>query len=172
MRLLRELVNHYKDHTLAIDAGKAFNKVERNVCPNLGGHLQGLQEPSGVKVLCLVLLAGGAGAVKITHQPAVMLDEEILAEALQGLLCRLMANGMRQLKHNRQGLQDGQHIYSRATQHQAINQTPRLTAIHDHRIVESPELFTILQLPSEIIKQLKRWARDHVNGGFGIFTPG
>jgi hypothetical protein len=104
VRLLGESIGHRQDHTLAIDAWEAFDDVESNVQPNLGWNIQGLQEAGGMKVLCLVTLTSDARAHKLAHQPTVVVDEEVMAEALQGLLHPFMVDGVRQcwrcLTHN------------------------------------------------------------------------
>jgi hypothetical protein len=52
-----------------------------------------------VKGLRLVALTRGAGADEVAHQPTIMVDDEVLAEALQRLLNAGMTGSMRKLEH-------------------------------------------------------------------------
>jgi glycerol dehydrogenase-like iron-containing ADH family enzyme len=47
-----------------------------------------------VKGLRLVALTRGAGADEVAHQPTIMVDDEVLAEALQRLLNAGMTGSM------------------------------------------------------------------------------
>ena len=43
MRILGEAIDHHEDDRLAIDLGQVLDKIHRNVSPNLGWHVEGLQ---------------------------------------------------------------------------------------------------------------------------------
>ena len=50
-----------------------------------------LEQAGRLEALYLVALISEAGADELAHKPTIMLDEESLAKALQGLLHALMA---------------------------------------------------------------------------------
>jgi hypothetical protein len=58
VRHLRESIDHCEDDRFAMDLGQILDEVKRNVGPDHGGHLQWLQQPRRLQLLCLVLLAG------------------------------------------------------------------------------------------------------------------
>ena len=79
VRVLGKAVHHGEDHALAVHLGKAFNKVDRNVRPDLCGDIERLQEPGRVQGLHFVLLACWAGADEVPDHDAVVIHGEVAA---------------------------------------------------------------------------------------------
>jgi hypothetical protein len=80
--MLREAIHHRQDDALSIDARQPLDEVERDVCPDLGGHLEGLKKAGRVQCLSLVPLTHGARADKVLDQPAIVVDDEVAAQML------------------------------------------------------------------------------------------
>ena len=60
-----------------------------------------MQQSGGVEGLNFVALAHSTGTHKVLHQPAIMVDEEVLTDALQGLLYAFVPNRVGELDHRR-----------------------------------------------------------------------
>jgi hypothetical protein len=94
MCILGEAVDDGEDDRLAADLGQPLDEVHGNICPHLGRHLQGLQEPGRLKGFCLVALARGACAHPILHQRTIAWNIKISAEAMERLLDPFMPGAM------------------------------------------------------------------------------
>lgn len=91
MGKLQKTINNSKNHTLAVYLWECFDEVHGHIRPYPRRHGQGLKEPGGVEGFCIVPLADGACFDEVYHQPSVMLDVKVMAQALEGLLHPFMA---------------------------------------------------------------------------------
>jgi hypothetical protein len=87
-----EAIHHREDDGLAVHSGKALDEVHGDVRPDLGWHLQWLQQVGWLQRLRLVALACGACLDVVTNDGAVVLDVEVGAQAKERLLGGLVAH--------------------------------------------------------------------------------
>ena len=67
MSMLGEPINHDQYDALAMDAREAFDEIKRDVRPDLGRHIEGLEQTYGLEGLCLGALTSEVGAHELTH---------------------------------------------------------------------------------------------------------
>lgn len=84
-----------------------------------------------------------------------MLDEEILAEALEGFLHTFMSGGVGELEERGQHRGRGEHEHTGAVEDEAVHDAPRGAPLGDHRVAEGMEVSVVLQFMTEILKSLK-----------------
>ena len=92
MAVLGETIHHHEDDGLVVYSGKSLGEVHGDVRPDLGWHLQWLQQVGWLQRLCLVALACGACLDVVTNDGAVVLDVEVGAQAKERLLGGLVAH--------------------------------------------------------------------------------
>jgi hypothetical protein len=92
MTVLGEAIHHREDDELVVHSGKALDEVHGDVRPDLGWHLQWLQQAGWLQRLRLVALACGACLDVVANDGAVVLDVEVGAQAMERLLGALVAH--------------------------------------------------------------------------------
>jgi len=97
--ILGEAIHHCKNDGLASNLRQPFNEIHQYVGPDLGRHIEGLQQPRRTRRRRLVALAGSARAHPILHKEPVPGNVKVGAQSTQCLLNALMASRVRQEKH-------------------------------------------------------------------------
>ena len=131
-----------------------------------------MQQSGGVEGLSFVALAHSTGTHKVLHQPTIMVDEEVLTEALQGLLYAFVPNRVGELDHRRYQWGRRGHKDLGAPEHQAVHQSPRIAAVSNHRVAERPEVGVVLEFLPEHVVELKRRTTERAQNCVGRITGG
>jgi hypothetical protein len=142
--VLGEPVDHAQDDTLAMNTRETLDEVECDVRANLRWHLEGLERTGQMEGLCLVALACQAGAHKLSDKPPIMLNDEILAEALKSFLHTFMASGVDELEDRGQGCGHSRHEHVGAAEDKAIHEAPRRAPISNHGVTEGMKVIMVL----------------------------
>lgn len=79
-------VDDGEDDALAVHLQKTFNKVRRDVKPNLGRDVKWLEKAGQVQLFDFVALAHCAGTHEVADDCVVVVDAKVCAKALQ-VLC-------------------------------------------------------------------------------------
>jgi hypothetical protein len=95
--VLGEAINHRQDHRFAYHLWQAFDEVDGDVRPHLGGDLEWLQEAGRLARFSLVTLAHGARTNPGLDQGPVAGNVEVRAQAMQGFLDPFMTCRVRHL---------------------------------------------------------------------------
>jgi len=146
--VLRKPINHCENDAVAVDLGKTLHKVHGDVSPNLGRHVERLEETGGVERLRLVPLTGGARADEVAHHGAVVVDGEVAAQPLQRALHTFVPRRVSELEDLRQGARGGRHVDAGAAEDEAGVEPLGSTTGCDDGVAEVAEPVVLLQLAS------------------------
>lgn len=94
--------------------------------------------------LRLVALARQAGAHELSDKPLVMLDDEILAEALKSFLHTFVASGVGELEDRGQCCGRSRHEHVGAAEDKAVHDAPQHAPIGNHGVAEGTKVVVIL----------------------------
>jgi hypothetical protein len=139
VHVLGQPIHHRQDYRLTVDVWKAFDEVHRYVAPHRGRNEQWLQEAGWMKLLSLVLLAGGAGARMIAHHRARVGDEEVCRESMQHFLHSFMTHVGGTSQQRREAWRVRWHVHSAMDQDESVDDLPFVTLIIDeYRHAQGP----------------------------------
>jgi len=124
MRILGEPVNHREYDGLAANLRQPLDEVHRDIRPDLGRDVEGLQQPRRLQRLYLVAQEGGTRTHLVLNQCTIAWDVDVGVEAMQSLLDTLVPNRVGQEADLVLEIAVIGHKYARALEEQTAPKAP------------------------------------------------